>query len=77
MITYEFPQADSKVAKAVGNKLEAVRDALLKHIEAYNPNTTYNFIVEQEAEVDEEKFKIRISNNVLLPIHDKIKVPLF
>ena len=46
----------------------------MKHIERFDKNTTYNFLTEQEVEIDDEKFFIRISTNVLLPVHDKLKV---
>lgn len=74
MITAEFKNPDSAVAKAIRARIEAVRSNLLKYFEEFNPLTTYNNFAESEADIDDEKFTIRISNTVLLPIHDAIKV---
>lgn len=73
VITYDFANAESKTLKALEQKIENVKGTLLKYIEKYDKNTTYNFLTEQEVEIDDEKFFIRISTNVLLPIHDKLK----
>ena len=73
IISYQFTNPNSKAAKAVLSKADAIRTSLLKYFEEFNPHTVYNNICTREAEVEDETFIIRVSANVLLPIHDQLK----
>lgn len=74
IITYDFANKDSAVAKALRSKIEVVRSGLLKYAEEYDSQTHYQVFCEKEEELDEEKFTVRISHNVLLPLHAQLQV---
>jgi hypothetical protein len=77
-VTYEMlpnPKAQEvHLANAVKSQLNMIKTTLTKHVEERHPDTVYNFVCSSECEVEGETFNVAISNNVLLPVHDALKV---
>lgn len=76
MITFDFENKsdENQILAGVRENFEMIENRTKKRVLEYDSNVLLSLVAHTEAEVEGEKFTIRISNNVLVPVSEKLNV---